>query len=762
MGLRGVFMGRIFLGVFLLLATFSVASAEVPRLLHYQGYLTNVTGDPVDCPDAFNCNQSFTFTYRIYNQELGGDAQWLEAHTNVPIYQGAFHSLLGGNSSIVPEVLGDEAWLSIEINGEGEMSPRQRVASSAFALRADTASEASNAEKLGGIPAVEYITVDTTLSDDEVLSIVSGAGYVTGPHTVDTTLSEDDVLEIVNSGGYVTGPHTVDTTLNEDDVDGMVANNGYAVQEDLDTLLGSLATVASSASFDDLINIPAGLTDGDDDTVGSLTCAPGEVAQFNGSAWVCSNAASGVGTTEPAPCSVTTVGRMYFDVDTNSLRLCDGSAYRKIKICTEACPPASTIACGLPVEDDCGTSCSELGTALNSNQCATASTILCGTPIVDDCGNSCGSGTALDDSECDAVSTACGSPVQDSCGNACGVTGSFCSSSTDKCESGVCIASCGDGVLDPGEECDTGGPSATCSATCTSVVNVTFTNCGNSGRSGPSQTGCDASYSGSALEGMVTLTGGIQNWTVPATATYRITVQGAQGGDGSGTTGGLGARIRGDFNLTEGTTLRILVGQKGSKGPSCSSDCLGGGGGGSFVFLDASDAVPIIAAGGGGGANYSGGSDGGNANGGESGSNGLAESTGGGSGGQGGGPISCGHYSGAGAGWLSNGAAQFYSCEGTGTVAQAPRNGGTGGRGNEASSQTGEGGFGGGGGSAVECGQTGGGGGGGYSGGGPSSCCSSMSCGGPGGGGGSYNSGSSQENIGASNAGHGQVAIEKL
>jgi cysteine-rich repeat protein len=702
-----------------------------------------VTGDPVDCPDAFNCAQSFTLTYRIYNQELGGSSAWLEAHTNVPIYQGAFHSLLGANSPMTPEILGDEAWLSIEINGEGEMAPRQRVASAAFALRSDTATEATNAENLGGTPAIEYVTgphtVDTTLSDEEVLSIVSGAGHVPGEHTTDT-----------------------DTTLTEEQVDSMVANNGYAGQEDLDALLGSLATVASSADFSDLANVPLGLSDGDDDTVGALSCATGEVAQFNGATWACSNAASGVGTTEPAPCGAETVGRMYFDVDTNSLRLCDGTAYRKIKICSEICPPASTIACGLPVEDDCGSSCAELGTALNSNQCSAASTVLCGTPIADDCANSCGSGTALDESECDEVSTACGNAVLDTCGNACGITGTFCSSAEDKCADGGCVVACGDGVLDPGEECDDGNAldGDDCSSACSVTVDVTFTNCGKTGRSGPSQGGCNSAYLATSLEGAVAVSGGIQSWTVPFTGTYRISVSGAQGGEGSGSVGGLGSRMRGDFNLAEGTVLNLLVGQKGRKGPSCGGDCLGGGGGGSYVFVNATDPTPLIAAGGGGGANHSTNGDPAVIT--EDGANGTAETEGAGSNGNGGTNISCSSNSGSGAGWLSDASIKFNSCETTGTAPHAPRNNGEGGQGNDPSTQTGEGGFGGGGGSAVECGQTGGGGGGGYSGGGGSSCCSLVSCAGPGGGGGSYNSGSSQENSAGIHSAHGQITIQKL
>jgi hypothetical protein len=72
--------------------------------------------------------------------------------------------------------------------------------------------------------------VDTTLSDEQVVGIVTGAGHVAGPHTVDTTLSDEQVLGIVTGAGHVAGPHTIDTNtqLTEAEVDAFVNNNGYA------------------------------------------------------------------------------------------------------------------------------------------------------------------------------------------------------------------------------------------------------------------------------------------------------------------------------------------------------------------------------------------------------------------------------------------------------------------------------------------------------------------------------------------------------
>ena len=89
---------------------------------------------------------------------------------------------------------------------------------------------------------------------------------------------------------------------------------------------------------------------------------------------------------------------------------------------------------------------------------------------------------------------------------------------------------------------------------------------------------------------------------MPEDGTYRVEVWGAQGGvNHSGREGGLGARMRGDFTLSAGERLHLVVGQKGIISPSGNSANGGsGGGGGTFVWRTGAD-QPLIVAGGGGG-----------------------------------------------------------------------------------------------------------------------------------------------------------------
>ena len=268
----------------------------------------------------------------------------------------------------------------------------------------------------------------------------------------------------------------------------------------------------------------------------------------------------------------------------------------------------------------------------------------------------------------------------------------------------------------------------------------TFTNAGVTGRDGPTQAQIDTNYTGTNLENNVTInTRGIQEWTVPADGNYSIEVMGAQGGRGGTDSpvveGGLGAKIKGVFNLSQNEVLKIMVGQKGLGGGDAVG---GGGGGGSFVVRGS---TPLIVAGGGGGGSYQPTFEGGiDSRVGGDGRADLSTST------------AAGTTSNAsgGAGFLSNSTAGSSSGS-----AKSFTNGGTGATGKTNH----DGGFGGGGGGSTS--YPAGGGGGGYQGGNASGTSWTPSIA-QSKGGYSYNSGTDQNNTTGANEGHGLVVITVL
>lgn len=91
--------------------------------------------------------------------------------------------------------------------------------------------------------------------------------------------------------------------------------------------------------------------------------------------------------------------------------------------------------------------------------------------------------------------------------------------------------------------------------------NVTFTTLGAKGRGGPTKA---TGYRGTTLQDKVKLERGIQMWQVPRNGTYVIEAWGASGADSDKKAGGMGAYIKGTFNLTRGILLQILAGDRKS------------------------------------------------------------------------------------------------------------------------------------------------------------------------------------------------------
>jgi hypothetical protein len=267
---------------------------------------------------------------------------------------------------------------------------------------------------------------------------------------------------------------------------------------------------------------------------------------------------------------------------------------------------------------------------------------------------------------------------------------------------------------------------------------ATFTSGGVIGSDGPnvSQARSGVGSPGWANTYLNMSINGIQEWTVPRTGTYRIEAYGA--GQWSTRQGGYGARVRGDFSLTQGEVVRILVGQRGNNG---------GGAGGTFVTRPPhnTNASILVVAGGGGG---------GHSNGFQSYTAGLGNSQsgqsspGGGSGGSGG--------NGGGSSAASGGSG-FFGAGGQGPSSSNSQSYTGGGRGayrnGSGGFSGGNGGFGGGGGE----GNSHGAGAGGYSGGGGSNPFPWH-----GGGGGSYNNGSNQSNSDNVQDNEGRVIITRL
>ncbi len=147
------------LGFTMLLSQF--VEAEVPKVMSYQGRLSDTTGTPL--------SGDYNLLFSIYNQESGGNPLWQEQHSDlngnsVQVESGLFVALLGEVSLIPDSVLSaSELWLAIKIGSDPEMQPRTRLTSSFYSfgsIMSDSAliaSSAHSSDNLAGNPPSFYL-----------------------------------------------------------------------------------------------------------------------------------------------------------------------------------------------------------------------------------------------------------------------------------------------------------------------------------------------------------------------------------------------------------------------------------------------------------------------------------------------------------------------------------------------------------------------------------------------------------------------------
>jgi hypothetical protein len=106
-------------------------STQVPKLINYQGYLTDANGKPVQ-------DGTYTITFRIYDSQTGGTALWEETQ-QVYVDDGMFHVLLGSIKPVKSSIFSEaNRWLGIKVGEDNEIAPRSRLVSVPYAMSADS------------------------------------------------------------------------------------------------------------------------------------------------------------------------------------------------------------------------------------------------------------------------------------------------------------------------------------------------------------------------------------------------------------------------------------------------------------------------------------------------------------------------------------------------------------------------------------------------------------------------------------------------
>jgi hypothetical protein len=142
--------------------------AAIPRVINYQGRLTDKDDNPL--------TGNFLVTFRFYDAEKEGQPVWEEGHI-LSIKNGMFNVLMGSVKPLEID-FNKDLWLGMEVASDGEMTPRIKLASSAYALNAKSIDMINSSQLLrNDIDSV--MSGSLTLKKDLVLK-----GDATGPSKI--------------------------------------------------------------------------------------------------------------------------------------------------------------------------------------------------------------------------------------------------------------------------------------------------------------------------------------------------------------------------------------------------------------------------------------------------------------------------------------------------------------------------------------------------------------------------------------------------
>lgn len=188
----------------------SFLPAQVPQLINYQGKLDSA-GVPI--------SGIRNLTFKIYDAGTAGSTLWTESQTNVPVTNGIFNVLLGSVTPFTVGVFGGtgERHLGVTVGTGTEMSPRYRITSTAFSIRAASAdgvadNTITSAKIVNGtitttdIAAGQVVTAVNSLKDS--ITLAAGTNITITPAGNTLTIAADGGGTVTSVGSGTPGANT--------------------------------------------------------------------------------------------------------------------------------------------------------------------------------------------------------------------------------------------------------------------------------------------------------------------------------------------------------------------------------------------------------------------------------------------------------------------------------------------------------------------------------------------------------------------------
>ena len=151
-------------GALALAAVFAVVPttyAQPAYTINYQGKLTDATGLAV-------ADGSYDMEFKLYAVSSGGTAVWTETRTGgnqVSVVNGLFSVMLGEVASLTSVDFNQPLWLGVNIESDGEMTPRKALG---------TVPSAFEAQRVGGVASSSFLRSDEADTASGLLTFTGG------------------------------------------------------------------------------------------------------------------------------------------------------------------------------------------------------------------------------------------------------------------------------------------------------------------------------------------------------------------------------------------------------------------------------------------------------------------------------------------------------------------------------------------------------------------------------------------------------------
>lgn len=315
------------------------APVAPPRVLSFQGRLTDNLDNPI--------TTSTNIRFAIYDDASASGAAllWQEVLTSVTPDQDGIFSVILGNGTVIPTTVFSDninTWLGVTIASTPELTPRQRIATVAYA---------TNSEFLQGLPPI----TGTAATTNVVLALDASGNLTIGGSAAPTftasggqfKLSGQPLVLVTNSssGGNIIlipdglGKIDLEKPLINLGTTGNISQGAVEIDDKFAVLASESATAAfivnnQSVGGDIFTASQGGTTKFVIDTNGNVAIGK-RTANFTldvaGTASISSTLSLGPSIQSDAgACAVATAGRMYYDGPANTYYYCNGTSWTQM------------------------------------------------------------------------------------------------------------------------------------------------------------------------------------------------------------------------------------------------------------------------------------------------------------------------------------------------------------------------------------------------------------------------------------------------